>query len=94
MWNIRLKNIIKNGIESKEYMIIRSSLVLLSKVVQNFPSRRKVGQVLLESVENLEKAETGRFEFMQHLLLCVNILYNIFTVDLICHLWLKVCHQF
>lgn len=60
MWNIRLKNVIKNGIESKEYMIIRSSMVLLSKAAMNFPSRRKVGMVVLEAVENLEKAETGR----------------------------------
>lgn len=60
MWNIRLKNVIKNAIESKEYMIIRSSMVLLSKVAMNFPSRRKVGVVVLEAVENLEKAETGR----------------------------------
>ena len=60
MWNIRLKNVIKNGIESKEYMIIRSSMVLLSKIIQNFPSRRKVGTAVLDAVEILQKAETGR----------------------------------
>lgn len=60
IWNLKLKNTIIHGLKSKEYMYIRSSLVLLSNIAQNFPSGRKIGNVILETVEGLEKEETGR----------------------------------
>jgi hypothetical protein len=41
-------------------MHIRSSLVLLSKIAQSFPTRKKAGNAILELVNMLEKEETDR----------------------------------
>ncbi len=60
MWNLRLKSTIVSCLKSKEYMHIRSSLVLLSKIAESFPTRKKYGTMVLEAVDTLEKEETGR----------------------------------
>ena len=60
LWNLRLKSTIVSCVKSKEYMHIRSSLVLLSKIADSFPTRKKYGTMVMEAVEALEKEETGR----------------------------------
>lgn len=56
----RLKGVTISCLKSTEYMHIRSALVFLSKVGQNFPSKMMAGKAILARVEQIEKDEKER----------------------------------
>jgi hypothetical protein len=55
-----VKEVLTNALECKEYMFIRSALILLSKVAPEFPILQSLGQPHLQRVQSIESAEDGR----------------------------------
>lgn len=61
-WHTRLFQIIRASltVKDREYIYIRSGLILLAKVSEQFPSRAKEGDQLIALVEKLQAQETQR----------------------------------
>lgn len=60
IWQQKLKNNVITCLKSSEYMHVRSALVFLSKVAQNFPTRTSLGKAILQRIDQIEKDDKGR----------------------------------
>ena len=61
-WHKIIKECLMASLNSKEYMHIRSAMILMSRVSSQYPSRAIGGQDLLERVERIEKEENTRVD--------------------------------
>jgi len=59
-WHDRMVNVVTSCLESPEYIHIRSALVYLNKIADQFPIWQSGAFVIQKSIDHLEKTETER----------------------------------
>jgi THO complex subunit 2 len=59
-WHVRVGKAFINCLEESEYMTVRNSLAVLTRVTSEFPATKRVGAHILRAAEKIQKTDTRR----------------------------------
>ncbi|KAJ1330384.1 hypothetical protein BSLG_009518 [Batrachochytrium salamandrivorans] len=57
-WHLKLRKAFLDALQSKEYVQIRNAILILDKLIENFPATKEVGMSIQKVVKSIEETES------------------------------------